>query len=218
MLGGIPPTQRQFVAPRLQLTDDGMLRATTRTGLTITQDRPAKKKSKAPIVLSAVVGVLLVGGGAVFALTRKPPPKEEPSTAAAPATAAPANDKVNVSPVVKRFDLKITVPSGAEVKVDGEKQSVVGGKLELNGSPGSTRKVVIQVGDQVEETTVAITETGLVPPSVEHKAPAPVAAAARPGKARPGPAQAASKPTTAAAESSKPAKKVQVETGMDEFK
>src|SRR5688572_22234464 len=37
MLVGLSAEQRAFVAPRLQMTDDGMLRATTRTGLSVTQ-------------------------------------------------------------------------------------------------------------------------------------------------------------------------------------
>jgi serine/threonine-protein kinase len=33
MMQGVDPNHRAYVAPRLQMTDDGMLRATTRTGL-----------------------------------------------------------------------------------------------------------------------------------------------------------------------------------------
>jgi hypothetical protein len=77
--------------------------------------------------------------------------------------------------------------------------------------------VKLTLGDQVQEQTVAITEGGLLPPRLEMKKQA--TAVARPAGGRPG-AAAAEKPGTAAkpADLPKPAKKPQVETGMDEFK
>jgi serine/threonine-protein kinase len=220
MLQGIDPNHRAYVAPRLQMTDDGMLRATTRTGLAVTQMQPPKKKSNAGVVVAAVLGgVLVLGGGAAVLASKK-------SQAEAPMASAPeppiiksviVTERVQAEIEKKTFDLVISAPPEVVVSVDDQQATLAGDKLSLTGTPGATRKVKLTLGEQIQEQTVAITESGLLPPRIEMKKAA--VAAARPAGPGPGPRPAADKPAGAKpAEATKPAKKPQVETGMDEFK
>jgi serine/threonine protein kinase len=218
MLQGIDPNHRAYVAPRLQMTDDGMLRATTRTGLAVTQMQPPKKKkSNAGVVVGAVLGGVLVLGG-VAAVVASKQPRAEPTTASAPEPpvikSVIVTERVQAEIEKKTFDLLIVAPPEVIVSVDDAPATLAGDKLSLTGTPGATRKVKLTLGDQVQEQTIAITEGGLLPPRLELKKA--VVAAARPagGAARPADRPAAAKP----ADAPKPAKKPQVETGMDEFK
>jgi serine/threonine-protein kinase len=218
MLQGIDPNHRSYVAPRLQMTDDGMLRATTRTGLAVTQMQPPKKKkSSAGVVVGAVLGGVLVLGGAAAVIASKQS-RAEPTMASAPEPptikSVFVTERVQAEVEKKTFDLAIVAPPEVIVTVDDAPAVLAGDKLSLTGIPGATRKVKLTLGDQVQEQTIAITESGLLPPRLELKK-APVASARPAGGARP-----AAKPVAAAkpADAPKPAKKPQVETGMDEFK
>ncbi len=225
MLVGISAEQRAFVAPRLQLTDDGMLRATTRTGLLVTRAPPAQK-SNGWLIVAAISGTLLLGGAVTAAIIagKKNAAEQVTSAPTLVVTSVVQSDSVSVGAVIKRFDLHVVAPDGAEISVDGEKRSLADGKIELAGTPGSTRKIEIKIGEGSEEHLVAITEGGLLPWKIEFKKPTPPppqgVVAARPaagGAAKVG--AAAAKPAAApGGEAAKPAKKVQVETGMDEFK
>jgi serine/threonine-protein kinase len=223
MLLGIDPNHRQYVAPRLQMTDDGMLRATTRTGLAVTQIGPPKKKSNAGVVAAAVMGgVLILGGvGAAVAFSKK-------SNADASAASRPepppiiksviVTERIAAEVVTKSFDLIIAAPADVTVTIDDQPATLAGDKLNISGSPGATKRVKLTLGDQVQEQTVAITEGGLLPPRLELKKASsggggrPVAAS-KPGAAAEKPG-AAAKP----ADAPKPVKKPAVDNGMDEFK
>jgi serine/threonine-protein kinase len=221
MLQGIDPNHRAYVAPRLQMTDDGMLRATTRTGLAVTQMQPPKKKkSNAGVVVGAVLGgVLLLGGAAAVVASKKT--QAEPTMASAPEPpvikSVIVTERVQAEIEKKTFDLAIVAPPEVIVTVDDAPATLAGDKLALTGTPGATRKVKLTLGDQVQEQTIAITESGLLPPRLELKK-APVAVARPAGGG--GAARPADKPAGAAkpADAAKPVKKPQVETGMDEFK
>jgi len=217
MLMPLPMTQRQFVAPRLQLTDDGMLRAATRTGLAITNHGPpAKKASKAPaIAIGVLTAIVALGAVAVTVLVRKPPVEVHTSTPG-PETikSVIVTERVTAPPVEKSFLLTINAPPEVEVSVDGAVHPVVGNVVEISGVPGATRKVKLSLGDQVQEQTVVITESGVMPDKLELVKRA-VAQVARPGAKSAAPEKPASgKPADAPAKPKKPA----VETGMDEFK
>jgi eukaryotic-like serine/threonine-protein kinase len=67
VLVGITPEQRTFVAPRLQLTGDGMLKATTRTGLVLTHSIPPKR-GRTALWIALAFGLVAVGGGALAAV------------------------------------------------------------------------------------------------------------------------------------------------------
>jgi serine/threonine-protein kinase len=221
MLQGIDPGHRAYVAPRLQVTDDGMLRATTRTGLAVTQMTPPKKKSNTPVVAAALFGgVLLLGGAAAVAFSQKG--KAEPTAASAPAAtivkSVIVTERVQAEIEKKTFDLIIAAPPEAVVTVDGEPVTLTGDKLSITDTPGATKRIKLTLGDQVQEQTVAITESGLLPSRVELKKAVAVAArpavAAKPTAHADKAAAAPAKP----ADAPKPPKKPQVETGMDEFK
>jgi eukaryotic-like serine/threonine-protein kinase len=222
MLIGITPEQRTVVAPRLQLTGDGMLRAITRTGLTLTQS-PARRTAaqRTGIGLGISFLVIAAAAGGVFAWNHRKPASE--SLQAPVASATSVSEAITVGPTIKRFDLTVVAPAEVEIAVDGERRAIVGGKVELYGAPGSTRKIELRVGEQFEEHLVAITDGGLLPWKLEFSKGS--AAPAAPGAARPGGpvrAGAPGKPAAAAADTpaapAKPAaRKVQVETGMDEF-
>jgi eukaryotic-like serine/threonine-protein kinase len=222
MLQGIDPGHRAYVAPRLQVTDDGMLRAVTRTGLAVTQMGPPKKKSGAGLIVGATLaGVLALGGGVAFVATKKADSEAKPTTAAeAPPIikSVIVTERVQAEVEKKTFDLIVVAPPEVVVTLDDQQATLTGDKLPITGTPGATRRVKLTLGDQVQEQTVAITESGLLPPRLELKKQ--VAATARPSGAKPG--AAAKEPASAAAakpaDAPKPVKKPQVETGMDEFK
>ncbi len=223
MLQGIDPNHRAYVAPRLQMTDDGMLRATTRTGLAVTQMGPPKKKSNAGLLAGIMGAVIVLGGVAAgLVLSRKPPPDASASRPEPPPIikSVIVTERVTAEVEKKTFDLIIAAPPEAVVTIDDQPATLAGDKLTISGAPGATRRVKVALGDQVQEQTVAITEGGLLPPRLELKKQ--LVAAARPaGGAKPGAAGAPEKPGGAAAkpaDAPKPVKKPQVETGMDEFK
>jgi serine/threonine-protein kinase len=219
MLVGLSAEQRAFVAPRLQMTDDGMLRATTRTGLSVTQigvGQVPSSKSALPKIMAVAAGLLVMGGGAVAALSLAKKQDPAPAAPAAPVIVTQIVSAEKPRPVVKRFELTIVNGDGAEVMVDNVRQVVTGGKVEISGAPGSMKKVTVQVGEKLDEHLVAITDGGLVPSRVEVKKPdAPVAAGPR---GRPGPAPAPKPGDKQAPKPDAPKPKSNVETGMDEFK
>jgi serine/threonine-protein kinase len=223
MLQGIDPNHRAYVAPRLQMTDDGMLRATTRTGLAVTQMQPPKKKSSAGVVAAAVMGgVVLLGGAGAAVLSKRAQPDASAASRPEPPPIIKSvivTERVQAEIEKKTFDLIVAAPADVSVTVDDQPATLAGDKLSITGTPGATKRIKLTLGDQVQEQTVAVTEGGLLPPRLELKKQA--AAAARPAAGgKPGAAPAAGdKPATAAkpADAPKP-KKPQVETGMDEFK
>ncbi len=198
MLVGVGEEFRAYIAPRLQLSDDGLLRATQRTGLSMTQSQPgltAPKKSSAGLVVGlGVTAVVVLGGG--LAAWRVSADRGEP---AAPATVVISAEPQVIEKTIsvkerKSFDLKID-PADAVITVDGQRGDAKEGKLTLEGDVGSTRKLVVEAHGQRVEKTVAITQTGLIPEAIEIKAPA--RAAGRPVAAAPA-AAAAPKPPEAA--------------------
>jgi eukaryotic-like serine/threonine-protein kinase len=221
MLQGIDPNHRAYVAPRLQMTDDGMLRATTKTGLAVTNMGPPKKKSHTGAVVAAVMsGVLLIGGGAAAVAYGKKS-QAEAHAATRPEPPPPpiiksviVTERVAAEIEKKTFDLIIAAPPETVVTIDEQAVTATGDKLSITGAPGSTRRVKLTLGEQVQEQTVVVTEGGLLPPRLELKKQ-PVAVA-RPAAGKPAGADkpAGGKP----ADATKPVKKPQVETGMDEFK
>jgi serine/threonine-protein kinase len=221
MVAPVPPEQRQYIAPRLTMTDDGMLRATTRTGLTVarTQAVPVQKSSSGGMIAAGIVGVLMlgVGGTLAYKVTR---PKPEPAPAAQPSVIVSTIVRVEKAPdpTAKTFSLGVTIPDGAEVSVDGVKQPVIDNRLMLTGLVGTQHKIDLSYKDQQEERVVVISDNGLVPDKVELVAKK-VAAAGGGGPARPAGAKADGKPDKPAGDAPKSGKKApQVETGIDEFK
>jgi eukaryotic-like serine/threonine-protein kinase len=223
MVQGIDPNHRAYVAPRLQMTDDGMLRATTRTGLAVTQMSPPKKKSSAGVVAAAILGgVVVLGGVSALALQKKA--QTDAASASRPEPppiikSVIVTERVAAEIEKKTFDLVVSAPPEVLITIDDQPATLAGDKLTISGAPGATRRVKLTLGDQVQEQTVAITEGGLLPPRLELKKQ--LAVAARPAAGGAKPAGAADKPTgatTKPADAPKPVKKPQVETGMDEFK
>ncbi len=217
--------QKAFVAPRLALSDDGLLRARaarTQTAVSQTADTSPRKRSAAPAVAAAaaVLAIAAAGaGGVAWKLTRPPPPPEPArsviATVSAPSATAPLVEPVQTP--VASYDLAVG-PEDVQVEVDGEKRQVSAGKLKLTGAPGSTFKIVLSRGGDRAEHRVAVTLSGLVPERLELRARpiAPQRSNER-KKSSVKPAEEAAKP---AAEGKAPAKPLppRVETGTDEFK
>jgi eukaryotic-like serine/threonine-protein kinase len=217
--------QKAFVAPRLALSDDGLLRAQaarTQTSVSQTADVSPRKRSAAPALVAAAAVFAAVAAGAsglAWKLTR-PPPLPEPARSVVATIVTPSASPPSVEPVqttLATFELAIG-PEGVEVEIDGEKRQVNGGKVKLTGVPGSTSKVVLTRGGDRAEHRVAVTLTGLVPDRLElrMRPVAPQRAGER-KKSSKRPAEEAAKP----AGDSKPAAKPlppRVETGTDEFK
>jgi eukaryotic-like serine/threonine-protein kinase len=217
--------QKAFVAPRLALSDDGLLRARaarTQSAVSQTADISPKKSSSAPAIAAAaaVLVILAAGSGAVaWKLTRSAPAPEAArsvlATVAVPSAPAPLVEPART--VLASFDLRVG-PDGVDAEVDGEKRLVTAGKLRLSGAPGSTFNVVLTRGAERAEHRVAITLTGLVPERLELR-PRPGAQQRSSGRKKSGP-KPADEPAKAAAESKPAAKPLppRVETGTDEFK
>lgn len=162
---------RAYVAPRLQLADDGMLRATTRTGLSTTANTSPQKKSVASAVIMSVVGLAALGVGGVSAYKFTRPKPVPAATASAPPTVVLSASRPAVTPAapdIKTFKLEVG-PDGVVASVDGEKRAVQDDAVEISGSPGATRKVKLTLGKRSVDQVVAITDTGLVPPKLELK-------------------------------------------------
>jgi serine/threonine-protein kinase len=225
LLEPLPQEYRGYVAPRLALSDDGMLRATTRSGLTANASTlvGAHKSSKggAALTAAAVALAVLGGGGFVgYRVLRQPAPPEA-ATAGAPALAS-----AEPGAATKHFELPV-FPNGAEASIDGKSATITAGKLAIDGPVGATRNVRLSFKDQQEDFVVAIAETGVVPPRLElavkaaplASAPAaPVAVAGRPAAGRPA---VAAKPAAAVAAKPADAPPARRETGLnrnvDEF-
>jgi hypothetical protein len=162
---------RAFVAPRLALSDDGMLRATTRSGLTSDARAlaPTPKRGGAGLALALALGLVVVAGSGVVGyrtLTKQPepPPSADlPKVDSAPLVSSRARVEV---PVVKRFSVSI-VPPGAEVTVDGSRAETKDGRLEVEGTIGSIRDVKLSYQGKIEQYVVAIAETGAVPAKLD---------------------------------------------------
>jgi serine/threonine protein kinase len=214
MLQPVSEEQRATAAERLVLTDDGMLRATARTGVTLSQTGSReKKRSLLPYVLLGVAACAALGAGLVWKMREGAAPAATVAEAPKPVTPAPPPvvTVVQVAPAVTRKASLAVKPAGVEVKVDGVAAAVSGGRVELEGPVGTTRKVELSFEGRSETRVVAIAESGLVPDELElTAAPAPATApkSARSTKTA-SPGRAATAATTP-----KPEKKKA--TGLDE--
>jgi serine/threonine-protein kinase len=166
--------QRARIAPPLAARSDFPTNG-TQNGM-VQSAEPRKSGSGFAIVMTAACVLGLVGIGAIgYTVVAKrrvakmppvvataetptpaPPVVDPPPTAPAPATTAPVERTVTVA---------ITAPASATVEVDGEKRKVENGQLELHGALGSVQTV--KVGELT--TTVAITESGALPPKIVVK-------------------------------------------------
>jgi eukaryotic-like serine/threonine-protein kinase len=217
--------QRAIVAPRLSLSDDGLLRARaarTQTAVSQTADVSPKKSGSAPMIAAAAALLLTVVAGAAgvaWKLTR-PPPLPEPARSVVATVVAPSATTPSVEPVqpaLATFELFVG-PEGVEVEVDGEKRQASAGKVKLTGAPGSTSKIVLTRGADRAEHRVAVTLTGLVPERLElsTRPSAPQRSSER-RKSSKKPAEESAKPAGDAKAPPKPLP-ARVETGTDEFK
>ncbi|MCC6215851.1 MAG: serine/threonine protein kinase [Polyangiaceae bacterium] len=222
MLAPVPVAYRSYVAPRLQLTDDGMLRATTRTGLARTAASlpPRPKRSPAAVIAVAVAGVVLVGGGGAVAFTVTRPAPEPVTQVVTQTVVVPGQPQVVAAPSAQPVTFALEVaPADAEIAVDGKPATLSEGKLQLTGRPGEAKKVTLSAAGQSQEFTVAVTEGGLVPSKVTLDAKrAAVAGAGRAGAAQPR-AGAETKPAAAEDKPAAPPKKAApvVDKGTKEF-
>ena len=222
----LPEEFRTRVAPRLQLSDTGILHATTRTGLSFDHEEPLprRKSSNNTVVLAATLAgaTIMLGGAGIAAWKLTSSPAPEPAhSAAVLAAPVPAREEARAEPKTATYRLKVS-PKGATVTVDDDPVEVVGGSIEITGAPGATRTVRLSHDGQQKEQLVAITEAGLMPPMLsiapEQKAepaPAPAAAAARPR-----PKSGASRPAAPKAGSTTPspaAAPAQARTDTSEF-
>lgn len=226
LLEPLPQEYRGYVAPRLALSDDGMLRATTRSGLTANASTlvgPQKSSKAGAALAAAAVALAVLGGGGFvgYRMLGNSTPSEAP-TASAPALAS-----AEPGAATKHFELPV-LPDGAEASIDGKSATITAGKLPIDGPVGATRNVRLSFKDQQEDFVVAIAESGVVPPKLElavkaaplaSTPPAPGAVAGRPAAAKS--AAPAAKPTAAVAAKPAEAAPARRETGLnrnvDEF-
>jgi hypothetical protein len=177
MLAPVAPEQKAWIAPRLQMADDGMLRATARTGLSITNNRSTgpggTKKSSAPFVLGlAAIAILGAAGSVAWKATHEP--REAP-----PAT-APAKHG-DPPPDIKHLTLDVG-PAGVTAMIDGVSADVTAGKVAVNGAIGSIHAVHLALSDRTFDQTVVVSSAGLLPSKVELP---PAATVAQPTATRP---------------------------------
>ncbi len=162
MLVPLPSEQRKVMAPRLELTDDGILRARTRTGLAVTNASPSPRgRSVLPFVGIGAVVVVGLAGAVVWTQTREV--ATDPAGLVASQELAVA---LPPAPASAAFVLEV-VPEGARAYVDDEATPIVDGGVRISGEPGATRKVRLEHDGRQMETTVVIASHGLVPSRVE---------------------------------------------------
>jgi hypothetical protein len=216
MIAPVHDQQRAFVAPRLQVTHDGFLRAAARTGLAATPRTNAERsRSVSTVVLIALVALIGLAGAAFVVLGQRQASAERPASSSL-APAAPAKlESVSFELVVR--------PADARVTVDGNPTTIIDGKLAVHGMVGSTHVVRISAGGRDHETLVAIASSGLVPstidvgavsPGVAPKVEAGVAESAKKGARAP---RAAAPSAPRAAASSTPKRATGLAEGTDEF-
>lgn len=216
MITRVSAEQRAYRAPRLTLTNDGMLRAAnTRTGLATTQDPPPRRSRAVPGVVGAAVALGLAGS-AVFVMRHHaaPPLPALSATPEKPALTPPPEPPPPLSPAADVKHYALSVPREATITVDGTAVENTGGKIMLSGIPGAVLQVLVIRGTQHMQQAVAVTSNGLVPDQLELKADAHHGAAvtgASTGKKTKDNAAAAPSPETAAA-----AKPVAKQTGIDD--
>jgi eukaryotic-like serine/threonine-protein kinase len=210
LLQPVPAEHRRFVAPRLSLSDDGMLRATTRSGLTAnaaTVGAQAKRSNFGLFVGLGAALTLLVGGGVLGyrALAAAGGGSSGALSAHEPLPPTPVSPEprpvlVPAAPVSKRFALAI-VPPEAQVLIDGVEARVSAGQVEVEGVVGATRNVKLSFKGQQQDFVVAIAESGMVPPKLDLALKSPPVSPTRPAPAR---AAASAKLPVAAPPAAKP--------------
>ena len=200
LLEPVPPERRGYVAPRLTLSDDGMLRATTRSGLTAnaTTVGAALQRRHTGLIVGAAAALAVLGAGgflgyrllaggndaqAAASLRESPTDQVLPELGAPVAAVAP-----------KRFALTVE-PVEAEVEIDGVKAAVNAGQVDVEGVVGSTRNVRLIYKGQQQDFVVAIAGAGIVPAKLDLTIKSdPPPAAGRPAPARPTSASGRSTP------------------------
>jgi serine/threonine-protein kinase len=222
MLTGLRDDHRAWVAPRLVLTDDGMLRAITKTGLAVSADELPVRKSRGGVVLLGLAALAALGVGAA-AFAKVGPFATQPSAVPAtiptpPPAVEPPGPAVTpvAAPVRKEFLLEVS-PVDVEVAVDGAPARVEDGKVKIEGVVGTTKTVRLARSGKTEEKLVAITDTSLVPSKLEL-APAPDPRSPARARSRPKPSKpdAPAQPAAPAPAPTKPASgNLRVDT--DEF-
>ena len=169
MLQHVPPEHRTFVAPRLALSDDGMLRATTRSGLSANAATvaTATSKSRAGLVLAVLgLGVVAAGGVGYEVLMRQPEQLVSAAADVPQRPPPPPSASAPLAPIIKHFALTI-VPPEAEVSIDDKPTLARDGKVDVEGVVGATPKVKLSYQGKSEEFVVAIAETGVFPTKVD---------------------------------------------------
>ncbi len=162
MLVPVAPETRTRVEPKLVLTDDAMLRATGRTGLSMArvQSVPPRRAVMrvalgvgAAVVAAAAVGVVF-GARALRPATHAAPER----TLSVPSAEMPTAGKVQMSLSVSPADVTVTV--------DGRPADVVDGKVAITGVVGTTCIVALSRHGTTRTEVVAVTRDGLVPSEV----------------------------------------------------
>jgi eukaryotic-like serine/threonine-protein kinase len=226
----VPLEHRGVVAPRLTLNDDGMLRATTRSGLTAnaaTVGAPVRRPHLG-LIVGVASALALLAGGAFLGYRAFVGGSAAQAVASAPGSSShPVSREPGPAAVAaKRFSLSVA-PAGVEVEIDGSKAAVTSGQVGVEGVVGSTRNVRLIYGGQQQDFVVAIADSGIVPSRLDlviHSEPTP--AASRPAAARSAsaPRRATPAPPAAGSPASAPVKEVkplargsELNRNVDEF-
>jgi serine/threonine-protein kinase len=185
LVAPVPEERRKSIARRVVISapeglegrnpeEAGVLSTTymrTTSGVVRLPSLPPTRRKMAGVALlggAAVAGA--IGAYAMFGRSQDAPPPPTPATAptgevvapAVPTTATPPN--VVPDPVRR---VRLAVPEGAAVTVEGRSLEVVSSAVELSGALGSKHRVVVHVGKTVVEQDVVVTEDGAFPARIE---------------------------------------------------
>ncbi|MCA9593622.1 MAG: serine/threonine protein kinase [Myxococcales bacterium] len=200
MLVSVSPDHRTHIAPRLELSEDGLLRATTRTGLTTSPADSVTIPTRRPVVplaLAGLFGAVVVGVGLTALWKTRPAPTSFGTASAPLPVAAESQEPTATHSELRTFSLRVG-PPGVQVSVDGTLTPAPDGRVQITGNPGETRHIIVLLGDRTIDRTIAVTRTGLIPSKLElppEEATAPTSAGRAPTKA---PVKATPPPTTSA--------------------
>jgi serine/threonine protein kinase len=167
--GALPPVGAQTAIDGNGASTTGPL---TQSQGAASQAAPPKS-SKAQVLLGGAAVAAIAITAIVFAM-RDPAPAQtappEPTVAQTTEPSETAAAAPSEAPVGKKRRVRVVIlPSDASVEVEGEKQDVRNGILDIEGTPGSVHRVRVFKGKSETTADVVVTLEGAVPPKIEVK-------------------------------------------------
>ncbi|MDB5217699.1 MAG: serine/threonine protein kinase [Myxococcaceae bacterium] len=209
-------TQRMRIAPSAGAFRSDVPTNGTQHGMTQSPAHQATGKTSSGLLFAmlaaGVLGAVGLAGIGAAMIAKKPHVAVNPptTTSTVPATLTPVDPMTGAptvtstataatnAPAERTVSLAIS-PANAVVEIDGTKQDVVNGAVQLKGPLGAVVSVHITAAGADTTQGVAITEGGAIPPKIAMSPPSIAAANTAATAANPGPRPTAKPPGPATA-------------------